>query len=153
MVAAPNAADEILARTWIPAGTFHHVGFVVASIEQSIQAFADSIGGAWDGAVFDDPHQAVRVAFLRGASPADPLIELVEPAGERSPVARFLERGGGLHHVCFETRDLERQLAESRARGGVVTSPPQPAVAFGGRRIAWVYTRQKLLVEYLERPE
>ena len=151
MAAAAQAPDESLARTFVPAGTVHHVGFVVASIEGTIRQFAESIGATWDGIVFQDPLQHVRVAFVRGANPADPLIELVEPDGDRSPVGRFLERGGGLHHMCFETPQLERQLADSRARGCIVTSPPQPAVAFDGRRIAWVYTRQRLLIEYLER--
>jgi methylmalonyl-CoA/ethylmalonyl-CoA epimerase len=75
----------------------------------------------------------------------------VEPAGEKSPVIPFLKRGGGLHHLCYEIDDLEEQLRLSRTQGGLVTRPPLPAVAFNGRRIAWVYTKQKLLVEYLER--
>jgi methylmalonyl-CoA/ethylmalonyl-CoA epimerase len=56
-----------------------------------------------------------------------------------------------LHHLCYEIEDLENQLALSRAQGGLVVKPPLPAVAFAGRRIAWVYTRNKLLLEYLER--
>jgi methylmalonyl-CoA/ethylmalonyl-CoA epimerase len=66
-------------------------------------------------------------------------------------VIPFLKRGGGLHHLCYEIDDLEDQLALSRAQGGLVVRQPLPAVAFEGRRIAWVYTRNKLLVEYLER--
>ena len=80
----------------------------------------------------------------------DPQIELVEPAGEDSPVLRFLEQGGGLHHVCYEVADLEEQLVEFRSRGAVIARRPKPAVAFGGRRIAWVITAEKLLVELLE---
>jgi len=144
------AGRQPFALSWAPPGTFHHVGFVVASIEDSIRSFAETIGGEWDGEITRDPIQSVRVAFLRGRSLSDPLLELVEPDGDDSPVARFLKRGGGLHHVCYETDDLDRQLDESRAKGGLITSAPQPAVAFGGRRIAWVYTKQKLLIEYLE---
>ena len=148
--ARPESVER-LAFQWIPRCAFHHIGFVVASIPNAIGGFAAGIGGQWDGEIIHDPRQMVRVAFLRAASADDPLIELVEPDGERSPVMRFLERGGGLHHICFETPDLERQLEESRAKGGLVASPPQPAVAFGGRRIAWIYTKERLLVEYLER--
>lgn len=64
---------------------------------------------------------------------------------------RFLKKGGGLHHLCYETANLDRQLESARACGGLVTRMPLPAIAFGGRRIAWVYTRNKLLIEYLER--
>jgi methylmalonyl-CoA/ethylmalonyl-CoA epimerase len=100
--------------------------------------------------VFHDPLQKVRVAFLATRA-QDPLIELVEPAGDDSPVLRFLqEHGGGLHHVCYEVADLEEQLVAFRSRGALIAKRPLPAVAFGGRRIAWVITSEKLLVELLE---
>lgn len=134
-----------------PQGTFHHIGFVVASIQTSVAGFLDSLHAEWDGTIFHDAKQAVRVTFLRGKQAADPLFELVEPAGENSPVTPFLKRGGGLHHLCYEIDNLEDQLALSYAQGGLVIRPPIPAVAFEGRRIAWVYTKNKLLLEYLER--
>src|SRR5580658_5558754 len=133
------------------AATFHHIGFVVASIATSVQGFLDSLQAQWDGTIFHDPNQVVRVTFLRGRHAADPLFELIEPAGDKSPVVPFLKRGGGLHHLCYEIDNLENQLELSRAQGGLVVRPPLPAVAFAGRRIAWVYTRNKLLIEYLER--
>jgi len=132
-------------------GTFHHIGFVVASIQSSVQGFIDSVDAQWDGTIFHDPNQVVRVTFLRSKQAANPVLELVEPAGENSPVIPFLKRGGGLHHLCYEIDSLEDQLVLSRAQGGLVVRPPLPAVAFGGRRITWVYTKHKLLVEYLER--
>jgi len=79
------------------------------------------------------------------------LIELVEPAGAESPVQNFLKRGGGLHHLCYEVDSLTAQLQLSRSLGGLIVRQPMPAVAFGGRQIAWVYTADKLLTEYLAR--
>jgi len=131
-------------------GRLHHIGFVVASIADAAPGFVESLQGAWDGRIFHDPNQVVRVTFLRIQNGETPLLELVEPAGEASPVIPFLKKGGGLHHVCYEVASLEDQLAFSRAKGGIITRSPMPAVAFGGRRIAWVYTKNKLLVEYLE---
>jgi methylmalonyl-CoA/ethylmalonyl-CoA epimerase len=139
-----------ISLSWVPQGTFHHVGFVVASIQDSVQSFAASLDATWDGEIIHDPNQLVRVTFLHGKHAADPLVELVEPAGEKSPVLSFLQRGGGLHHICHQVDNLEEQLRRSRAAGGLITRPPLPAVAFGGRRIAWVYTKNKLLIEYLE---
>ncbi len=139
-----------ISLSWVPQGTFHHVGFVVASIQDSVQSFAASLEAIWDGEIIHDPNQVVRVTFLRGKHAADPLVELVEPAGEKSPVLSFLQRGGGLHHICYQVDNLEEQLRRSRAAAGLITRPPLPAVAFGGRRIAWVYTKNKLLIEYLE---
>jgi len=90
------------------------------------------------------------VTFLQGAHVSDALIELVEPGGPESPVSRFLERGGGLHHLCYEVEDLEAHLAFCKSVGTIVIRPPVPAVAFGGRRIAWAITKKRLLVEFLE---
>jgi methylmalonyl-CoA/ethylmalonyl-CoA epimerase len=140
-----------IARTWVPKGNFHHVGIVVASIQETVQSFTRSLDAEWDGEIIHDPNQQVRVAFLRGENDADPLTELVEPAGDNSPVMSFLQRGGGLHHVCYVTDSLDKQLEQAPAQGSLVVRPPLPAAAFGGRRIAWVYTGNKLLIEYLER--
>jgi methylmalonyl-CoA/ethylmalonyl-CoA epimerase len=140
-----------IARCWAPTGSFHHFGFVVASIQETAASFAEAMAMDWDGETILDANQKVRVTFLSNRNPADPLIELVEPAGDGSPVLSFLKRGGGLHHVCYVVDSLEKQLEDSRARGALLVRPPLPAAAYGGRRIAWTYTRNRLLVEYLER--
>jgi methylmalonyl-CoA/ethylmalonyl-CoA epimerase len=128
----------------------HHVGFVVANIEQAMPGFVRSLMAEWDGQIFHDPLQKVRVAFLATRA-EDALIELVEAVGDDSPVLRFLrERGGGLHHLCYEVANLEHELAEFRSRGAVIAKRPRPAVAFAGRRIAWLITAEKLLIELLE---
>jgi len=134
------------------AKTLHHIGFVVTSIDETAGDFAESVDGKWDGVIIHDPLQRVRVTFIRPANREQSVMfELVEPASEDSPVNNFLRRGGGLHHVCFEVLQLDAELESVRSRGGLTARPPQPAVAFSGRRIAWVYTRRKLLVEYLEK--
>jgi methylmalonyl-CoA/ethylmalonyl-CoA epimerase len=128
----------------------HHIGFVVASIEECAESFALSLGAAWDGNIVFDPLQKVLVTFLKGAHAADSQIELVEPGEAESPVSHFLGKGGGLHHLCYEVEDLESHLAFCKSVRSMVISSPVPAVAFGGRRIAWVLTRKRLLVEFLE---
>lgn len=140
------------ASVWaIGASSFHHLGFVVESIASAARDFAESLGANWDAKVIHDPLQVVRVTFLRPRTSENPVVELIEPAGDKSPVLGFLKRGGGLHHLCYEVEDLERQLEIARSMGMLITGPPQPAVAFGGRRIAWVYTKQRLLLELLEK--
>jgi methylmalonyl-CoA/ethylmalonyl-CoA epimerase len=133
------------------ARTLHHIGYVVSSIAETVEDFAESVYGTWDGAIIHDPLQQVRVTFIRPyARGQGVMFELVEPADANSPVNSFLRRGGGLHHVCFEVPDLEIELESVRLHGGLTARAPLPAVAFSGRRIAWVYTRKRLLVEYLE---
>ena len=131
--------------------SFHHVGYVVRSIQDAAAGFIASLGLQWDGRIIHDPLQTVCVSFFCPRAAGNPLIELVQPAGTGSAVHRFLERGGGLHHLCYEVDSLDRQLERSKANRDLIVRPPTPAVAFEGRRIAWVYTKNKLLVEYLEK--
>lgn len=142
---------ESIAVTWAPQGNFHHVGFVVRSIAQTIEGFVSSLGAHWDGVIVDDPAQKVRVTFLQSRNAADPLFELIEPAAEDSPVTAVVKKGGGIHHVCYVVGSIDEQLARCQQQRAILIRRPTPAVAFGGRKIAWVYTRNKLLIEYLER--
>jgi len=128
----------------------HHVGFVVASIESSVEGFLRSLGARWDGKVFHDSLQGVRVTFLDVGCAGSARIELVEPAGGGAPVGRFLSAGGGLHHLCYEVDDIDAQIKLMRARHVTLAKPPLPAVAFDNRRIAWMATRERLLLEFVE---
>ena len=133
-------------------GTLHHLGFVVASISKVAEEFAASMGLRWDGKIIHDPLQRVRVSFFCPVDARNPVFELVEPASESSPVTRFLKKsGGGLHHVCYEIDNLESGLQEAQRVGLAIVAAPTPAVAFDGRRIAWVCSRSRLLMELLER--
>jgi methylmalonyl-CoA/ethylmalonyl-CoA epimerase len=129
----------------------HHLGFVVSSISAVAEEFALSMSAHWDGEIIHDPTQRVRVAFFSASDVRNPVFELVEPASEVSPVGNFLKKGGGLHHVCYEIDDLEFGLRAARSVGLVVVADPAPAVAFGGRRIAWICSKRRLLIELLER--
>ena len=129
----------------------HHVGYVVASIAESAASLARALSLDWDGVIVHDPLQFVKVTFLPANLASEATLELVEPAGPRSPVRKFAEAGGGFHHLCYEVEDLKARIAEAQAAGGTMVRPPLPAKAFGGRKIAWIVTPGKLLVEYLEK--
>ena len=134
-------------------GVLHHLGFVVPSISGAAEGFAASMSARWDGRVIHDPLQGVRVAFFSPADARNPVIELVEPGSDASPVSHFLKkRGGGLHHICYEVNDLDVALREAKGTGFAIVAPPTPAVAFEGRRIAWI-NRNRLLMELLERDD
>jgi methylmalonyl-CoA/ethylmalonyl-CoA epimerase len=134
-------------------GVLHHLGFVVASISAAAEGFAASMSARWDGKVIRDPVQGVRVAFFSPVDAQNPVVELVEPASDVSPVSYFLKkRGGGLHHICYEVNDLDLVLREAKGTGFGIVARPTPAVAFEGRRIAWI-NRNRLLMELLERDD
>jgi methylmalonyl-CoA/ethylmalonyl-CoA epimerase len=131
----------------------HHVGFVVKSIDRQIGGFVNALAATWDGKIIHDPLQCAKVTFLRTPGTGDALIELVEPAVEDSPVSRFTKQGGGLHHICYEVRDLAEHLKSVKAARCQVVRKPRPAVAFEQRLIAWALTPERLLLEFLEAPK
>jgi methylmalonyl-CoA/ethylmalonyl-CoA epimerase len=130
--------------------SLHHVGYVVSSIDENVVRWQATLSAELASGPFSDDIQKAQVLFLSFPS-GGTMLELVKPLTEDSPVAHFLKRGGGLHHLCFEVDDIEEQIRQMKARHALLIRRPQPAVAFGGRPIAWMMTRDKLLVEYLER--
>lgn len=127
----------------------HHVGLAVDSIVAHAEHYRRSLGLELTGQIVEDEIQRVRVAFARVGP--DTFIELVEPIDADSPIGRMLKTGGGIYHMCYLVADIDAAIARVCAAGGRHISGPSPARAFEGRRIAWVYTPARTLVEFLER--
>jgi methylmalonyl-CoA/ethylmalonyl-CoA epimerase len=127
-----------------------HIGYVVADIHTYFEEFLKPLCGVQDYLqICYDPLQRVQVAFATTSNGVR--IELIQPCGEDSPVHKVLQkRKGGLHHLCFNTDSLEGEIERFRGRGFLLFSGPHPAVAFGGRRIAFILTPQYDLIELLE---
>jgi methylmalonyl-CoA/ethylmalonyl-CoA epimerase len=92
----------------------HHVGVVVRSADEALKFYRDALGlPVTADRVIED--QGVRGVLLRiGGSE----IELLEPTREGTGVARFLEtRGEGMHHICFESDDVDKELEDAREKG------------------------------------
>ena len=104
-----------------------HVAIVVRDLDASLGFYRDMLG-ITPSKVIDFPQEGVRIAFLPMGGPGGSEIELLEPTGGETGVARFLEkRGEGLHHICLEVEDVERALAELRADGvPVLDASPRP---------------------------
>jgi methylmalonyl-CoA/ethylmalonyl-CoA epimerase len=128
-----------------------HVGVAVPALGPAAESLARLFGYKLVSGPFDDPIQKVSVEFLAQSAEDTAEIELIAPAAEDSPIRSMLAKnGGGAYHLCFETSDIEAALARAKALGCVIVSPPVPAVAFQGRRIAWIYTHSRQLFELVE---
>jgi len=132
-----------------PPLALHHVGTLVDDIEAATRRLVGRFGYAIESPVIGDPAQTARVRFLRLPG-ADHWLELVTPNGETSKLRNALRKGVTLHHLCYEVADLAAALEHLRDSGMLVVGDPTPAVAFGGRRIAWLMDRHAPLVELLE---
>ena len=132
----------------------HHLGVAVRDIRAAIDAYARMFGYQLLQGPVDDPTQRVTVAFVGPTHGSALQLELVAPlAGAGvSPVDRILQGSNSAYHVCYQVCDLEQSLRRLQEAGCHSISKPSPAVAFGGRRIAWLLTPTNHLLELLEGP-
>lgn len=122
-----------------PGAKFHHVGLAVDSIRDVCPESDPRVEHA----------QGVSMAFvsLDGVT-----VELLEPFGERSPIARNLEAGVKLLHLCFEVPNLQDAVAACKAAGFHRITRPVETEYFPGRSIVWVHSPVYGLIELLEAP-
>jgi len=121
-----------------------HVAVAVRSIEERRALFELLLGETCTVPETLEA-QGVRVAFV-GA------VELLEPLGPDSTIARFLERRGeGLHHIAYRTADLDRELARLDAEG-VPLIDRAPRQGARGHRVAFLHPSGAggVLVELVE---
>ncbi|UVO30880.1 VOC family protein [Bradyrhizobium arachidis] len=100
-----------------------------------------------EGPLFEDPIQQVRIQFVSGGGPR---LELIEPAGAESPVEGILKRGSKFYHLAYEVDRFDDAIARFRERQHVLVSSPAPAVAFEMRRIVFLASATRTLIELIE---
>jgi methylmalonyl-CoA/ethylmalonyl-CoA epimerase len=128
----------------------HHIGVLVKDIASAAVSYAENLGYETKSKIFHDPVQTAFVQFL--ALPGDSVcLELIAPDGPDSRLAIALKKGGGINHICYEVPAIEDAVLLLRDRKYVTIQAPVPAVAFNGRRIAWLMNRDYLLVELVEK--
>lgn len=125
-----------------------HIGIAVASIDEALGVYR-ALGLA-EARREDVTGQQVATAFL---PVGESQIELLEPTGEGSPVARFLKkRGPGVHHICFAVEDVTAAIAELQEKGfRLVNSSPVPGAQ--GKNVAFLHPKsgKGVLIELAER--
>lgn len=119
----------------------NHIGIAVSSIEAA-RTFYEGVLGAALESIETVPEQKVRVAFYRlGTEGSAVRLELLEPVGEDSPVARFIEkRGEGIHHLAFTVDDIEGRLKALQSAGvRLIDASPRPGAHH--TRIAFLHPK------------
>jgi methylmalonyl-CoA/ethylmalonyl-CoA epimerase len=128
----------------------HHVGIVVDDIEAGIQRYNAMFDFVPVTEVVVDPIQKVSVVLLSGLEADSIPVELIAPLTSDSPVSNILKGNMRLYHLCFLVEDIEEALKKLRENGAIIISNPVPAELFEGKRIAFVYSSDKYVVELLE---
>jgi len=135
----------------ISLGPLNHVGVATPSIPDAVEMYRRLLGATVVREPFDLPAQGVRVCFI---DTPNSQIELREPLGENSPIARFLAKNpsGGQHHVCFEVPDVRAAKAELEGKGATVLG--EPRIGAHGTLVIFVHPKDMggVLVELMETP-
>jgi methylmalonyl-CoA/ethylmalonyl-CoA epimerase len=128
----------------------HHVAVVVEDIEKSLMFWRDALGMTLSQ-VKNVPEQKARIAFLP-AGEAE--VELVQPVGDDSGLAKYLEKKGpGMHHICVQVEGIDlllKQLKDS----GVRLINEEALSGEDGKKYAFVHPESTggVLVELYELP-
>jgi methylmalonyl-CoA/ethylmalonyl-CoA epimerase len=127
-----------------------HIGIAVKSLDAAKTIY--EVLGLEVGHVETVETQKVRTAFL---SVGDANLELLEPTGPDSTIAKFIEkRGEGIHHICLRVDDIEAQLEKLKAQGyRVINEHPVPGAH--GCRVAFLHPAagNGVLIELSEKVE
>ena len=127
---------------------FHHVGVASRSIEASTSLYIDA--GFQPSKKIHDPIQNVNIAFLK--KEGAPLIELVEPVNEDSPVNNILKKVGvSAYHFCYEVDDIYSSIKLLEDKDYILMVEPVNAIAFENRKICFLYNTEVGLIEFLEK--
>jgi methylmalonyl-CoA/ethylmalonyl-CoA epimerase len=126
---------------------FHHLGVATSDINASIKIFTN-LGFISDGVIFDEI-QKVNICFMRKTGHPD--IELIEPAGDKSPVRDIINKVGTTpYHLCYFTNDIIQEIANLKKDRFILVVKPVEAIAFNNKRICFCYNKDFGLLELVE---
>jgi methylmalonyl-CoA/ethylmalonyl-CoA epimerase len=120
-------------------GRLNHVAIAVPDLDAAAAKYRDLLG-AEVGAPQVLAEHGVTVVFV--ALP-NSKVELMQPFGPESPIAKFLEKnpGGGIHHLCFEVNDLADAAARLVAGGARLAGDGKPKIGAHGLPVLFLHPR------------
>jgi methylmalonyl-CoA/ethylmalonyl-CoA epimerase len=125
----------------------NHVAIAISDVDASLVFWRDALGLEVDH-IEDVPSQKSTVVFL---PVGETEIELVKPTSDDTGVAKFIaEKGGGMHHLCFEVDDISGMLGDLKTKG--VRLINEVPLELPGRKMAFVHPKSTggVLVELYE---
>jgi len=120
-------------------GRLNHVAIAVKDIAAASAKYRDVLGAQVD-APFAQPEHGVTVVFINLPNTK---IELLEPLGEGSPIAKFLEKNpeGGIHHICYEVPDIIAARDQLKAGGARVLGDGTPKIGAHGKPVLFLHPK------------
>jgi methylmalonyl-CoA/ethylmalonyl-CoA epimerase len=120
-------------------GRLNHVAIAVKDLAAASHTYRETLGAELSEPL-PQPEHGVTVVFV---TLPNTKIELLEPLGPESPIAKFLEKNpdGGIHHVCYEVDDIGA-ARDQLARGGArVLGSGEPKIGAHGKPVLFLHPK------------
>ena len=120
-------------------GRLNHVAIAVKDLAAASAVYRDTLG-AKVSEPLPQPAHGVTVVFIELPNTK---VELLEPLGENSTIAGFLEKnpGGGVHHVCYEVEDIIAARDQLKAAGARVLGNGEPKIGAHGKPVLFLHPK------------
>jgi methylmalonyl-CoA/ethylmalonyl-CoA epimerase len=120
-------------------GRLNHVAIAVKDIVAAAAVYRDTLGSDVTDAVAQPDH-GVTTVFINLPNTK---IELLEPLGENSPIAKFLKKApdGGMHHLCYEVDDIIAARDKLVADGARVLGDGEPKLGAHGKPVLFLHPK------------
>lgn len=120
-------------------GRLNHVAIATKNVATAAKIYRDTLGAKVSDPV-PQPDHGVTTVFVELPNTK---IELLEPLGQNSPIAKFLQKnpGGGMHHVCYEVEDIHAACARMKKMGATVTGTGEPRIGAHGKPVIFLHPK------------
>jgi len=120
-------------------GRLNHVAIAVRDIKKASDVYRKILGAEVSAAV-PQPAHGVTTVFINLPNTK---IELLEPLGDNSPIAKFLEKNadGGIHHVCYEVADIIAARDRLKGEGARVLGDGEPKSGAHGKPVLFLHPK------------
>jgi methylmalonyl-CoA/ethylmalonyl-CoA epimerase len=120
-------------------GQINHIAIAVPDLAAATALYKDTLGATVSDPL-DQPEHGVRVVFV---SLPNTKIELLYPLGDVSPILGFLARNpqGGIHHICFEVRDIYEACDRLKAMGARILGDGRPKIGAHGKPVVFLHPK------------
>jgi len=120
-------------------GRLNHVAIAVRDIAKASEVYRKTLGAEVSAAVPQHEH-GVTTVFI---TLPNTKIELLEPLGAESPIAKFLERNpdGGIHHICYEVDDIIAARDQLTKQGARVLGSGEPKIGAHGKPVLFLHPK------------
>jgi methylmalonyl-CoA/ethylmalonyl-CoA epimerase len=134
-----DALHRVLDKRGEMIGRLNHVAIAVKDIAKASKVYKDTLGADVSEKV-PQPDHGVSTVFI---TLPNTKIELLEPLGEGSPIAKFLERNpdGGIHHICYEVDDIRAARDTLKAQGARVLGDGEPKIGAHGKPVLFLHPK------------